>query len=106
MKMPASVIVGPYDIPIRELDPSAAEKDFGHFDSEKMEIRLRKEFATPAQAADVFLHELLHAIWSISGMDAEKDDEERLVSTLSTQLCAVIRQNTGILPYLQEALKK
>ncbi len=53
MKMPSSVRVGPYDVKIRELDPSDAEKNYGLFHSEKMEIHLRKEFSSPQQICAV-----------------------------------------------------
>ncbi len=104
MKMPSHVIVGPYDVAIKELDSSDAEKNYGLFNSEKMEIRLRKEFSSPQQAADTLLHEILHAVWHISGM-SHKDGEERLVSSLATQICAVVRQNPGIIDWLQSSLK-
>ncbi len=104
MKMPSYVRVGPYDVRIRELDPSDAEKNYGLFHSEKMEIHLRKEFSCPQQAADTLLHEILHAVWHIAGMN-HKDGEERLVATLATQICAVVRQNPEIVKFLQMALK-
>ncbi len=104
MKMPSSVRVGPYDIKIRELDPSDAEKNYGEFHSEKMEIRLRKEFSSPQQAADTLLHEILHAVWMIGGL-SHRDGEERLVASLATQICAVVRQNPDIVKFLQKALK-
>jgi hypothetical protein len=69
-----------------------------------MEIRLRKEFSSPQQAADVLLHEILHAVWHVGGMN-HKDGEERLVATLATQLCAVVRQNPNLVTFLQGALK-
>ena len=104
MKMPLYVSIGPYDIPIRELDPSDSEKNYGLFHSEKMVILLRKEFSSPQQAADTLLHEVLHAVWHIAGMN-HKDGEERLVATLATQLCAVVRQNPNLVSFLQGALK-
>ncbi len=104
MKMPTSVVIGPYDIQIRELDPSDAEKNYGLFHSEKMEIHLRKEFSSAQQAADTLLHEVLHAVWHIAGL-SHKDGEERLVATLATQICAVVRQNPDIVRFLQKALK-
>jgi hypothetical protein len=105
MKQPASVQVGPYDIPIKPLDPSDAEKNYGLFHSEKMEIRLRSAFASPQQAADTLLHEVLHAVWHLAGCST-KDGEERLVATLATQLCAVIKANPDLINYLQSTLKK
>lgn len=104
MKMPSSVTVGPYVIAIKELVGTDMERDYGHFDSVKMEIRLQKEFATPQQAADTLLHEVLHAVWHIAGLN-HKDGEERLVASLSTQICAVVRQNPDIVRWLQKALK-
>ena len=106
MKMPTSVIVGPYDIKIGELDPSESEHHYGMFNSQKMEIRLCKEFSSPVRAADTLLHEVIHSIFHIANITtANPEDEERLVTSLSTQICAVVRQNPDLIKYLQESLK-
>ena len=105
MNRPSSVQIGPYDIPIKTLDQSDAEKDFGQFHPECMEIRLRPSFASEQIAADTLLHEAIHAVWHVAGCNI-KDGEERLVATLSTALCAVIKANPDLMAWLQSALSK
>ena len=105
MKMPTTVRVGPHDIPIRTLDAAGAEKNFGEFHSEHMEIRMRPAFASTQQAAETALHEVMHAVWHLAGCQA-KDGEERLVTVISTYLCAVIKYNPELISWMQEALKK
>ncbi len=106
MKIPSSVIVGPYDIKIGELDPSESEQHYGMFNSQKMEIRLCKEFSSPQRAADTLLHETIHAIFHVANITtASPEEEERLVTSLSTQICAVVRQNPDLIKFLQASLK-
>ena len=105
MKRPTSVTVGPYDIPIKTLDPSDAEKNFGQFHPECMEIRLRPTFSSQQIAADTVLHEVIHGIWHVHGCNI-KDGEERLVATIATGLCAVIKSNPDLVAWMQAALKK
>lgn len=85
------------------LDASDAEKNFGSFHPECMEIRLRPKFASQQIAADTLLHEVIHAVWHVAGCNP-KDGEERLVATLASNLCAVIKSNPDLIKWLGVAL--
>ena len=104
--MPSSIRIGPYDVPINFMPIGTvdAEKNFGSFHSESMEIRLRSVFASDQMVADTLLHECLHAIVSVHGMDIRKDGEERTVTVLATSLSALIKFNPDLISYLQDAL--
>ena len=104
MNLPAKLRVGPYDVSIVPLEKSEARDNYGAFSSLDLEIRMRDDFKTPHMAADTFLHEVLHAIWFVHGIRA-KDGEERIVSTLSTGLSQVIRDNPKAVEWLRNALK-
>lgn len=101
--MPSSIAVGVYDIRVKHLDVSDAEKNYGTFDSQRLEIKLRPAFASSVQMADTLLHEVIHSLWHFSNLDP-KMGEERIVATLSTQLCGVFRANKQFTAWLLEAL--
>ena len=104
--MPISICIGPYDVPVHIMPQGTAdaEKNFGSFHSELMEIRMRPAFSSDQQAADTLLHECLHAIVSVHGMDIRKDGEERTVTVLATALSALIKFNPDLISYLKDAL--
>jgi len=58
-------------------------------------------------AAEVLTHELLHAAWSASSLDASeaKEHEELIVSTLAPSVLDLIIQNPKIIAYLKELHK-
>ena len=68
-----------------------------------MSISMRDVFETDQQEAETFLHELLHAAFSVAGIH-DKDSHERTVAALSTTLAGVIRDNPKIVDWLKEKL--
>jgi hypothetical protein len=59
---------------------------------------------SPDYEREVFLHENLHAIFSVSTLDRlmPRLDEEKLVNSLSPFLLTWLRENRGAVAYLQE----
>lgn len=51
-----------------------------------------------------FLHENLHAMWDYAGLDRDQDFgvEEEFISRLSPVLLSWLRENRGVVAYLQE----
>ena len=68
-----------------------------------MSISMRDVFETDQQEAETFLHELLHAAFSVAGIH-DKDSHERTVALLSVSLAGVIRDNPRIVDWLKEKL--
>jgi len=66
-------------------------------------IRVRDDL--PKQfKAECLLHETLHAVYDMAGI-SENDNEERVVTHMSTHLAQVIRDNPHLLAYLEWALQ-
>ena len=58
------------------------------------------EDRTGYDAADTLLHEILHAIFHMADIDAEKDGEERIVSRLAPMMVQVWRDNSELRKWL------
>jgi hypothetical protein len=101
--LPPVVRIGPFDIRVVELDAGTGTDDYGQFSADELEIRLRRDFVSPAMAADTFIHEVLHAVWWVMNARA-KDGEERIVTLLSTGLTQFLRDNPAVLAWLRKSL--
>jgi hypothetical protein len=98
-----SVRVGPFDIKIKLLEGEARDSCLGTYSDTTMSISMRDVFATEQQRAETFLHELIHATFSVAGIH-DKDSHERTVAALSTTLAGVIRDNPKLIEWLRKQL--
>ena len=104
MKFPfKSVRIGPFDIIFTTLVGEERDKCLGTYSETSMAISLRDTFPSDQQMAETILHELLHAMFSVAGIQ-DKDSHERTVSLLSTCMAQVIRDNRKLTDWLQERL--
>ncbi len=103
--LPALVKIGARDYWIEDWHPTAASavRKYGETDHQNFIIRVDTSFPR-AQTADTLLHEILHAIWGERQLEDE-DKEERTVATLASGLCAVMRDNPDLMPWIEGALK-
>ena len=99
MKLPDVIKVGPYDFVIEEWTPrmAAANERYGECSCQELTIRIDSSLV-PIKMADTLLHELLHAVWWVWGID-DGDNEERTVHKLAIGLTAVWRDNPGLLDW-------
>lgn len=74
--------------------------EFGTWDLAEQRIEIDKS-VSPLLAVDVLLHEIMHACWEFSSL-AKKEKEERVVSTLSSGLAAVLNSNPTIAMWIAE----
>ena len=98
-----SIRVGPFDLKIKHLTGEARDTCLGTYSDTTMSISMRDVFETDQQEAETFLHELLHAAFSVAGIH-DKDSHERTVALLSVSLAGVIRDNPRIVDWLKEKL--
>ncbi len=102
--LPKSVRVGPHDIKITILPAADMADDFGTIEMANLEMRLCDQYAAGSMAVDTVLHEVLHAIWHVSLKETQA--EEAIVSTISSQLTQVIRDNPEFVKWMQQTVKK
>jgi hypothetical protein len=102
--LPSSIRVGYRDYDLVVVSPLNAEAEgaFGRHSSTACRIEVRTD-TKPAETADTLIHETLHAVWNVAGLQA-KDSEERIVTSLAHQLTQVIRDNPELVAYLTAAL--
>ena len=99
-----SIRVGPFDIKIKLMSKEDAAKHLGTFQADVMTICLNPKFENEQIEAETLLHEICHAIYYVFGIQAKKDDQERLVSLMSTGMATVFSANPRLLTYLKEKL--
>ena len=102
--LPSVVRVGFREYLVQQWKPLSATsaRRLGECDHLELVIRIREDLA-PALQAETLLHEVLHCAFWTGGIE-DKDDEERTVSVLSTQLAQIWRDNPKLVAFLSAAL--
>jgi hypothetical protein len=104
--LPKTVRIGPYDYSIVYMDnDTVLERNvMGQSSPLKQEIRLRPVYNSDAMLLDTFLHECLHALYSVMGV---QDDfkEELIIGHLSTGLTMLFRDNKWLAKWIDERAK-
>lgn len=96
---PRKLKIGPYTYSI-ELYPDATYSDHGACVYNHQTI-----FISPNQhaerAGDTLLHEVLHAVWDLSGFDQVADlNEENIVRSIATWLTLVLKDNPKLVEFI------
>ena len=89
--MKIKVIYRDYEVIEWEVHEAYAASSFGRCDTNLAEIHIDKTLA-PQKRANVFLHEVMHAIWREMDL-SDEDKEERIITALSNGICQVFRDN-------------
>jgi hypothetical protein len=101
---PASVKIGVHKYKIKYVSKIFESEDLGRTDNDVALLLVRDGLA-PAMERDTLLHEMLHAIWYVSGLDANKEGiEEVYISALTPWLMMVLTDpmNKDFLKYIQQ----
>jgi hypothetical protein len=111
MQLPQTVQVGPYRYRL-EVDGAAIaqarseERDdrVGHHDAKASRLVVDPDQSADC-VADTVLHELLHAIWFMAGLQQGRAApyEESVVATLSPALLDTLRRNPELVAFLAAA---
>jgi Zn-dependent peptidase ImmA (M78 family) len=99
-KLPKTIKIGAYDIKLKYW--GELQETFGQYFEVEQTIYLAP-VSDATLAADTLLHEIMHAIFHIYVIQAH-DDEERTVTTLSSGLTQVFKDNPAILDYIKDTL--
>jgi len=98
-KIPTRVKIGPYVYTI-ELFPDSPTSDHGACVYNHQTIFLSAN-QHAERAGDTLLHEVLHAIWDVSGFDVQPDlHEETIVRSFATWLSLVLRDNPKLAEFI------
>lgn len=106
MALPKSIRVGYRDYAVEGWLPALASANsrLGECDRINLVIRIRDDLK-PAVAAEVLLHEVIHAAYHIGALESG-DGEERVTETLGNQLAQVWRDNPEFVDFMSESLKQ
>lgn len=107
MNHPSKVQVGPftYTVSSNEAEMAAAVREdrkemFGRTDHVALHIILEPS-QSEARMRDTVLHEVLHTLTTLTGLDIELgQDEEGAVNRLAPALLDVLRRNPALVDYL------
>lgn len=100
MGIPTTIRIGFHDFEVVDLD--APKTVLGDFEFNVGRIRLDID-RPDALIAQTLLHEVLHGAWYMAQLPDKI--EEHAVSALSIVLAQVIRDNPGLVAYLEGALR-
>ncbi|MGN6146618.1 MAG: hypothetical protein ACTHOP_23880 [Mesorhizobium sp.] len=106
--IPRLIRVGPLDYTVAgwAADRAGSERALGMCDRELLAIWI-KEGLPVHKAAEVLLHEVLHAIYDVTGLGAGEPEtrEERIVAALGFQLLQVWRDNPALVAFFERVLR-
>lgn len=98
-KFPSKVKLGPYTYAVREF-PDGASEDHGACVYSQQVIFLSKA-QHAERAGDTLLHEMLHAVWDLAGLDSVPDlHEEVIVRAFATWLSAALKDNPAVTEFI------
>ena len=105
IKPPSIIRAGPYDIKITFMEDKEAYAHgiYGHFSQSELTIRVNKAL-DPMVLLDTINHEIMHVCFFIGNLD-DKDDEEKIVTVMSTIWTQIERDNPKLIAFKQAALK-
>lgn len=106
MNPPATICILHLDFELRFADETFfdAANAFGYCDKKRLIITVCEKLR-PALMADTTIHECLHAAHFATGCE-ETMTEEQIAMQLSGPLCMIIRDNKGLMDWLQFLLSK
>ena len=106
MNLPTKIKVACYDIAVEDWSKKEADAagQYGEFSFQDLVIKVTTEGQANTTIADTFIHEIMHAVYCIYHI-RDKDKEERTVTTLSTGMTQVYRDNPEVLQFIKEMLK-
>jgi len=103
VKLPKSILIGPYPIAVRGVvDMSEDMECIGDYNSHYQRIRLDTGLKG-IRMAETLLHEILHGIYYAYGL-VDSDEEEKIVSLMSTGLFKVLMDNPELLQLINETI--
>ena len=102
--LPEKVRIGAFDFQIQRWNSyqAAAAQRWGECSTTEFVIRIQVDMPTRHKAVDTVLHEIMHAIYVIFGVE-DDDKEERIVSMFAKALAGVYRDNPWIIEWLKKA---
>jgi hypothetical protein len=96
---PKKIKVGPYNYTV-ELYPNSEYSDHGACVYTHQTIFLNHN-QHPERAGDTLLHEVLHAIWDLSGFDQVAElNEENIVRSMATWLSLTLKENPKLVDFI------
>jgi len=104
--LPSSVRVAGHDVAIKVQSEQwrVATDHHGEFSQVDVEILVAPTFPTASRAAEIVIHELIHAVWW--GFNARSQDgEEQVVTTLAVGLQQVWRDNPDLIAWIEKVTR-
>lgn len=104
--LPESIRVAGHDIAVTVKSEQwrTSTDHHGEFCHIDMEILIAPTFAKPGRAAEIVIHEVMHAIWWAFNV-SDRDDEERTITNLAGGLQQVWRDNPALIEWINEAMR-
>jgi hypothetical protein len=104
MTRPTHIKIAGQDIKVVAMPRNVAQQNrqYGEYSAWDETISIYFK-GNPLQVIDTFIHEVLHAVWDVYGLQ-RKDTEERSVSITATAITQIIRDNPDWVSWALELL--
>lgn len=106
-ELPDRIRIGAYPMKLVIIDGRARERHmvWGLFAADEQAIYLNDEFPTLTHMASTLIHEVMHAIWYAQGLEEAEDNEERIVTLMSSGFTQVLRDNAWFAPWIEKSFR-
>lgn len=106
-KLPKKLKVGPHTYSVTLVDELRDGEDlcWGLCSENKLSLTLSRGIPSITFAAEVAMHEVLHALWATRELE-DTGEEEKIITNLSIGLMSFYQDNPRFLTWLKKGLKK
>ena len=101
--LPGSIKVGYQDFKVG-IHPIPDSTDYHGYTKKNESEMMFTCKGNPVEQANTVIHECLHAIWHIQGLQDQDGQEERIVNALANGLTGLMRDNPGLVKFLLDRL--
>lgn len=102
-KLPSKIKIWSHDFSLAKKEHVLDGEAIGAINCTRQEIFLRDNLK-PSQEVETLIHELMHAINYYTNVIPDKQEEEKIVDTLTAGLTSILKDNVKLIDYIKETL--
>jgi len=104
LKLPPNVVIGYRDYKVEEMSDEGKNSHVGFHHGQTASIELNTEYP-PTEVVCTFLHEIVHALFDVSGFSFKsQDDEEDVTICLGNGLTQFFKSNPEVIKWILKTL--
>jgi hypothetical protein len=105
LKLPPSITLGYREYRVEDIPDEEADKNVGWHYPQKQIIQIDRHRLPPSEVVNTFVHEVLHAIFSVAHYEfASDEDEENTVTCMANGLTAFFKNNPEAIVWIMNTV--